>query len=75
MASISVIIPTFNAALLIERTLHSILSQNGRHDVEIIIVDDCSTDDTLTVVEKLAIPYLRILRQDSNHGPAAARNR
>ena len=75
MASISVIIPTFNAALLIERTLHSILSQNGRHDVEIILVDDCSTDETLTVVEKLAIPSLRILRQDSNHGPAAARNR
>lgn len=75
MSSISVIIPTFNAALLIERTLRSITSQNGRHDVEIIIVDDCSTDDTLAVVEKLAIPSLRILRQDTNRGPAAARNR
>ncbi|MBR5026863.1 MAG: glycosyltransferase family 2 protein, partial [Victivallales bacterium] len=75
MSTISVIIPTFNAALLIERALHSIMSQNGRHDVEIIIIDDCSTDDTLTVVEKLAIPSLRILRQDSNRGPAAARNR
>ena len=75
MSSISVIIPTFNAALLIERALRSIMSQNGRHDVEIIIIDDCSTDDTLTVIEKLAIPSLRILRQDSNSGPAAARNR
>ena len=75
MASVSVIIPTFNAALLIERTLRSIMSQNGRHDVEIIIIDDCSTDDTLAVVEKLAIPSLQILRQDTNHGPAAARNR
>ena len=62
MSSISVIIPTFNAALLIERTLRSITSQNGRHDVEIIIVDDCSTDDTLAVVEKPADGVLRVTR-------------
>lgn len=75
MTSISVIIPTYNAALLIERTLKSVTTQNGNHDVEIIIVDDASTDNTLAVIEKLAIPSIKILKQDSNHGPAAARNR
>ncbi len=75
MASISVIIPTYNAAPLIERTLRSVTTQNGGHDIEIIIVDDASTDNTLDVIEKLAISTIKILKQDSNHGPAAARNR
>ena len=75
MSSVSVIIPTFNAAPLIERTLRSVISQNGGHDIEIIIVDDASTDNTLDVIANLAIPSIKILKQDGNHGPAAARNR
>ena len=75
MSSVSVIIPTYNAALLIERTLQSVIGQNGEHDIEIIIVDDASTDNTLVVIEKLAIPSIKILKQHSNCGPAAARNR
>ena len=75
MSSISVIIPTYNASLLIERTLHSIIQQVGSHNIEIIIVDDCSTDNTIDVVKNLAIPFVKILKQDSNQGPAAARNR
>jgi glycosyltransferase involved in cell wall biosynthesis len=75
MSSVSVIIPTFNAAPLIERTLRSVISQNGGHDIEIIIVDDASTDNTLDVIASLAIPSIKILKQDGNHGPAAARNR
>lgn len=75
MSSVSVIIPTYNAALLIERTLRSVTAQNGSHDIEIIIIDDASTDNTLDVIEKLAIPSLKILNQNSNCGPAAARNR
>ena len=75
MSSVSVIIPTFNAAPLIERTLRSVISQNGGHGIEIIIVDDASTDNTLDVIASLAIPFIKILKQDGNHGPAAARNR
>ena len=75
MSSVSVIIPTFNAALLIERTLRSVANQNGNHDIEIIIVDDASTDNTLEIIQKLTIPFVKILKQDSNRGPAAARNR
>ena len=46
---ISVIVPTYNTALLIERTLRSVLAQSCQ-DFEILVVDDCSTDDTLDIV-------------------------
>lgn len=72
---VSVIIPTFNAALLIKRTLQSILTQNGNYKYEIILVDDCSTDNTLEIVKQLHLPAITVLRQDRNQGPAAARNR
>jgi glycosyltransferase involved in cell wall biosynthesis len=75
MPSVSVITPVYNAALLIERAIRSVMNQNGDFDTEIIIVDDNSTDNTLEVIERLACPAVKILRQDSNHGPAAARNR
>ena len=75
MSSVSIIVPTYNASLLIERTLRSILQQRGKHDLEIIIVDDCSTDDTVDVVKKQGIQSIKILNQPQNLGPAAARNR
>lgn len=72
---ISVIIPTYNTARLIERTLHSVATQHGGFPYEIILVDDASSDNTLQVVENLKLPTLRILRSTVNSGPAAARNR
>ena len=75
MCSVSVIIPTYNLKLLIERALLSVIHQNGGHEIEIIIVDDCSTDETLTIIKNLACPFVKIIRQERNQGPAAARNR
>ena len=75
MPSVSVIIPTYNLELLIERALLSVIHQKGEHDIEIIIVDDCSTDETLTIIKNLDCPFVKILRQEHNQGPAAARNR
>jgi len=68
---ISVIIPTYNTALLIERTLRSVLAQSCQ-DLEILVVDDCSTDTTLDVVRSIGDARIRILRQPENRGPAAA---
>lgn len=73
MSLISVIIPTYNSASLIKRTLSSVLAQSG--DFEIIVVDDCSTDHTLDIVCKIQDSRITILRQSENRGPAAARNR
>ena len=72
---ISVIIPTFNRAVLLERAIASVLSQS-RSCAELIIVDDGSTDETPQVVRRMSagasLP-VRLLLQD-NRGAAAARN-
>ncbi len=73
MPKVSVIIPAYNAAALIQRTLDSVFAQE--EDFEIIVVDDCSTDDTIAVVEDIHDLRIKILRQEFNQGPAAARNR
>lgn len=72
MESVSVIIPTYNRAHTLERALRSVLAQS-RAPVEIIVVDDGSTDGTAGIIwEKF--PSVRYVRQD-NRGPSAARNR
>ena len=75
MQFISIITPVYNAALLIERAIRSVMNQNGDFDKEIIIVDDNSTDNTLEVIENLNCPNVKILQQEKNCGPSAARNR
>ena len=71
---VSVVIPAYNAGATIAETLASALGQTYR-DLEIIAVDDGSTDDTAAVVAGAAAndPRIRLLRQ-ANSGVAAARN-
>jgi glycosyltransferase involved in cell wall biosynthesis len=72
MQTISVIVPCYNMSMFLDEAVASILAQN--HDeLEILIVDDGSTDDTAERVKQLPGP-VRYLRQD-NGGPAVARNR
>lgn len=78
---ISVIIPLYNKEAIIERTLTSVLSQDY-DDFEVIIVDDGSTDNSLSIVER-ELPQIKrkfnantnveIIRQE-NGGPSKARN-
>ncbi len=70
---VSVIIPTYNRAGLIKRSIRSVLDQTYQ-DFEIIIVDDGSTDDTKTVIESISGPKIRYIRHEINRGPSAARN-
>jgi glycosyltransferase involved in cell wall biosynthesis len=71
---VSVIIPAFNAGKYIHETIESVLSQDYPH-LEILVVDDGSTDNTLQIVEnfKRKDPRIRIFRQDRG-GVAVARN-
>lgn len=72
---VSVIIPTFNRDVLVERAVNSVLDQSLQCS-ELIIVDDGSTDNTMKTLGKyitLAKKNIRIYRQQ-NRGPAAARN-
>ncbi len=68
----SVIIPTYNRASFIARTLQSVLNQTYSH-FEVIVVDDGSTDCTAAVVKEFAGPRLHYY-QKSNGERAAARN-
>ncbi len=69
--TVSVIIPAYNASLTIAKTLTALRRQDFRQDLEIIVVDDGSTDRTSSVVDGFA--GVRYVRQD-NAGPASARN-
>jgi GT2 family glycosyltransferase len=70
--SVSVIIPTFNGAFRIGHCLDSLTSQAEGRDVEILVVDDGSTDNIAEVVGRY--PAVHLITQ-KNAGPAAARNR
>ena len=70
MRKISVVIPTYNRARLLPRAIES--AQSAGSDLEVIVVDDCSIDDTPEVCAKL--PGVRYVRLPTNRGLANARN-
>jgi cellulose synthase/poly-beta-1,6-N-acetylglucosamine synthase-like glycosyltransferase len=69
---VAVIIPAYNEAVGIARTIRSVAASRYP-DLEIVVVDDGSTDATASIVARLAIPRVHIIRQD-NGGKAAALN-
>src|SRR5262245_50985738 len=70
---VSVIIPLYNKATTVERTLASIDAQTIR-DFEVIVVDDGSTDGSADLIAAWPEPRIRLIRQE-NAGPGAARNK
>jgi glycosyltransferase involved in cell wall biosynthesis len=70
---VSVVIPTRNRAHLLQRTLESVLKQSTQ-DLEVIVVDDGSTDNTRAVVAA-ANPHILVLRHPEPAGVSVARNR
>jgi glycosyltransferase involved in cell wall biosynthesis len=69
MTKVSVIIPTYNRAGLVTKTIESVLAQSFR-DFEIIVIDDGSTDNTTEVLSAYPVKYIK----QPNQGPGAARN-
>ena len=70
---VSVILSTYNRAMLLPRSIGSVLGQTDG-DLELIVVDDGSEDDSAAVVREFADPRVRYLRLSRNHGLPAARN-
>jgi glycosyltransferase involved in cell wall biosynthesis len=70
---VSVIVPTFNREKTILRAINSILKQTYK-DIEIIIIDDCSNDNTQNVVKLLNNDKIKYIKHDKNRGACAARN-
>jgi glycosyltransferase involved in cell wall biosynthesis len=71
---VSVVIPTFNRAACIERSILSVLNQTYRN-IELIVVDDCSNDNTEEVISKISDWRLTYIRLDLRSGACAARNK
>ena len=73
MAQISIVIPVYNRAAEVRTAIASVLTQSHR-DLELIVVDDASTDHLQSSVESFADPRVRLIRHERNQGAAAARN-
>lgn len=76
MPKVSVVIPMYNAAVYIEDTIKSVLQQTFE-DWELIIVDDCSTDNSVEIAKRAIMnnPRCRIISTLANTGgPAGPRN-
>ncbi|MFJ8810721.1 bifunctional polysaccharide deacetylase/glycosyltransferase family 2 protein [Streptomyces sp. NPDC102490] len=69
---VSVIVPAYNEKECIEATLRSLA--RSTHPIEIVVVDDGSTDGTAEIAESLGLPGVRVVRQANAGKPAALNN-
>jgi glycosyltransferase involved in cell wall biosynthesis len=77
--SVSIIIPVYNAEEYVADCLKSVMRQTYRGELECILVDDCGSDKSMEVVEKMVSEYdgpvrFKILHHEHNRGASAARN-
>ena len=71
---VSVIMPSYNTARLIKEAIESVLNQTYQN-FEIIIVDDCSTDNTDEVIAAITDERIKYIKNQKNSGAAISRNR
>ncbi len=77
--TISIIIPIYNVALYVEKCINSVMSQTYQGEMECILVDDCGTDNSIDLCERMLSTYkgrihFRIVHREKNGGLSAARN-
>lgn len=70
---ISIIIPTYNREKYILNSIKSVLNQTY-NNIEIIVIDDCSTDNTKSEISKIKDRRIRYIKLNNNNGAAYARN-
>src|SRR3989344_5641268 len=70
---ISVVIPSYNSMKTLKNTLESLKKQTFK-DFEVLIVDDCSRDESFALAKRYTGSNTKILRNKENKGPAVSRN-
>ncbi len=70
---VSIILPSYNRAKILKRAIQSVIDQTFS-DFELIIVDDCSKDNTEEVVKNFHDHRIKLIRHERNKGAVAARN-
>lgn len=74
MSSVSIIVPVYNAGIKLERCLESLVNQTEK-DIEIIVINDGSTDDSKNIIEEYTVKYKNIIFIDQeNKGIGKTRN-
>ena len=74
MPNVSIILPIYNSEKYVESTLKSVLAQTYT-DWELIIIDDCSTDRSMEIVNKYKNEKFIIIKNSENVGPGISRNK
>lgn len=71
---VSVVIPMYNSATTIQRTVDSVLKQTYKN-LEVIIVDDASSDNSVDIIKEIDDPRIILIENDCNMGPSGSRNK
>ncbi|MEV8522579.1 bifunctional polysaccharide deacetylase/glycosyltransferase family 2 protein [Streptomyces sp. NPDC052000] len=69
---VSVLVPAYNERECIANTVRSLMASD--HPIEVIVIDDGSTDGTADIVEAMGLPNVRVVRQENAGKPAALNN-
>jgi glycosyltransferase involved in cell wall biosynthesis len=72
--TISVMMPCYNNSKFIEQAVRSVLDQDVAADLELVIVDDASTDDSVQLIRALGDDRIRLLPNETNSGISKVRN-
>lgn len=73
MFKISVITPVYNDSLFLNRTINSVLNQTYKN-LELIIIDDNSSDNSLSIIKSFKDERIKIIHNETNKGAAYSRN-
>lgn len=71
---VSIILTAYNFEAYIDAALQSLLAQDTQYSYELIVVDDCSSDATLTRIQAITDPRIRLIAHTQNRGAAASIN-